>query len=350
MKVLYFKPSNSTFVLVDEQILKNNFITRSYFIKIKKGIGYIFPLLKLLTFLIFVSWRYDVFYTRFSDWHTSLIAFFKRLYHKKLFIVVGGNDVAAIEQISYGVHLSKIRSKFSKYALNNATCLLPNTQSLVYYENRFVADEVVYGGIRYFAPNTNAKIKVIHNGYDPEFWKPIPNSEKKDIALTVAIIKNEKTFKLKGIDKFIQTAEKLPDFKFQIVGISKSFVRENSIHIPQNLEMIEIVSSEELIELFSHAKVFCLFSLSEGMPNVLSEAMLCECIPVGSNVTSIPEIIGDTGFVNQSQSIEEYIANVKKAFVAPPNTAYKCRERIKENYCLSKREQQVTSLIKEYFE
>src|SRR5690606_12191600 len=116
---------NSSFILKDQSILEKNFITRPYRINTSTPIKYFFATIKLILFLIFVSWQYDVFYIRFADWHTAFIAFFKRLFKKKLCVVIGGYDVAAIPEINYGGHLNKIRSKFIKYALYNATCLLP---------------------------------------------------------------------------------------------------------------------------------------------------------------------------------------------------------------------------------
>ena len=38
-------------------------------------------------------------------------------------------------------------------------------------------------------------------------------------------------------------------------------------------------------------------SISEGFPNAVCEAMLCNCIPIGSNVAALPIIIGDAGYI-----------------------------------------------------
>ena len=347
MKIVHFKIRESTFILRDQEILERNFHTRNYHIDTSSQLTYFLALAKLLLFLLFVGWRYDAYYIRFADWHTALLAFFKRLYRKKLFIVVGGYDVAAVKRFNYGAHLNSLQSSFIRYSLNHATCLLPNSESMVYYENRFIQDEIIYGGIRHFAPDTKSRISVVPNGFDSHRFNRLPEIGKRDLAMTVAVLKHEKNYYMKGIDRYIQTAKQLPSFEFLIVGISKEFLNQMEPDLPANLNTVEFASTNELIRLYSEAKVFCLFSLSEGMPNALCEAMLCECIPVGTKVTSIPEIIGETGYVIHTQEQKEYTDNVRMAFNADQQLGKAARQSIVTRYPLGLREEKIVSILSE---
>ena len=345
MKILHFKIKESTFILRDQEILERNFHTRNYQINTSSQATYFMALVKLLLFLLFSGWRYDAYYIRFADWHTALLAFFKRVYRKKLFIVIGGYDVAAIERINYGAHLNSFRSRSIRYSLNHATCLLPNSESMVYNENRFIQDEIVYGGIRHFAPDTRSSISVVPNGFDSYRYKRLPEIERRDMAITVAVVEQETSYYRKGIDTYIQTARQLPAFEFLIVGISKEFVNRLDMDLPTNLKMLAYTSTNELIRLYSESKVFCLFSLFEGMPNALCEAMLCECIPVGTDVSSIPEIIGETGYVIHSREQSEFTEKVKMAFNADHQQGLAARHRIESRYNLGLREKKIVSIL-----
>jgi glycosyltransferase involved in cell wall biosynthesis len=53
----------------------------------------------------------------------------------------------------------------------------------------------------------------------------------------------------------------------------------------------------ELLDLYNSHQFYLQLSTSEGFPNALGEAMTCGCIPIGSAVGAIPEIIGDSGIV-----------------------------------------------------
>lgn len=345
MRIVHFKIRESTFILRDQELLERHFKTRNYRINTASRVAYFFALIKLLFFLLFTGWRYDAFYIRFADWHTALIALFKRLYRKKLYIVVGGYDVAAIRRFNYGAHRNSIQSRFIRYSLNHATCLFPNSDSMVYYENRFIQDEPIYGGIKYFAPETRARIIVVHNGFDSLRFKMQPETVKREMAITVAVVNQEKTYYMKGLDRYIQTARALPGYGFLIVGISNGLLSRLEPDLPANLKTMPPVSTEELIRLYSESKVFCLFSLSEGMPNTLCEAMLCECIPVGTEVTSIPEIIGDTGFIVHSPEPSEFVDKVKMAFHADPRLGLSARQRIASMYSPGMREEKIISIL-----
>jgi glycosyltransferase involved in cell wall biosynthesis len=164
-------------------------------------------------------------------------------------------------------------------------------------------------------------------------------------VLTVAIVNDMKTFYLKGIDKFIQCAGALSAFEFLFIGISPTFVEVNQVNLPENLRVLEPQPYDHLLEYYSEAKVFCLFSLSEGMPNVLCEAMLCECIPVGTNVTSIPEIIGDSGYVISERGVECHIKKLEEALKSELALGKLARKRVMENYSLLERERKIVSII-----
>jgi glycosyltransferase involved in cell wall biosynthesis len=75
----------------------------------------------------------------------------------------------------------------------------------------------------------------------------------------------------------------------------------------------------------------------EGMPSTICEAMLCECIPIGSNVNGIPNIIGDTGIVINNKDISETVNAIKLASKSQAFSGKKSRERIIKNFSLQSR-------------
>ena len=109
--------------------------------------------------------------------------------------------------------------------------------------------------------------------------------------------------------------------------------------------MLDAVKNEELIDIFSSCEFYLQLSMAEGFPNSLCEAMLCECIPIGSNVFSIPEIIGDSGFVLKNRSGDELKQILQQALNADKDVLKKkARLRITENYTLESRKAKLLSL------
>ena len=348
MKVLYIKSSDSTFIKLDQKILEKHFKTYTFFINRKNKIYYIYSMIKLVIYLIINVFKFKVYFTRFADYHTAIIVFFAKLFNIYSIIVVGGYDVKHIPELKYGAYSNAVRSWCTKYSLKNATHLLPNNSTLILDTNTYSFKNPRNFGILQYAPDTKAKIKVIHNGFDINYWLFDDNHIEKNnkYVLTVAFVNNLRSYKIKGLEYYIKAAETLKNYTFFIIGFSQATANKLNIRSPNNLKLIGKISQDELKSYYYRSKIFCLFSLTEGMPNVLCEAMLCKCIPVGSNVNSIPELIDNTGFVVKNKNVDEIVRSIKMAINSDSKLGELARKRIVKNYSLERRENEIVTFIK----
>ena len=65
----------------------------------------------------------------------------------------------------------------------------------------------------------------------------------------------------------------------------------------------------------SAATFYLQLSLSEGFPNALCEAMLCGCIPIVSDVSSMPGIVADKGLVVKHRRVDDVVAVLEQALL-----------------------------------
>ena len=158
------------------------------------------------------------------------------------------------------------------------------------------------------------RVHVIHNGIDPEIYRPQPSPE----TLTRFGIDPSRPFVLfngritrqKGLPLLLAAALKL-DPQYQLVIVASSpdtpeIAAEVSALAGRvsaergNLIWIDhFISREDLIHLHSHASVFVCPSIYEPFGLVILEAMACETPVVASRVGGIPEIVvdGETGYL-----------------------------------------------------
>jgi len=272
--------------------------------------------------------RSDACLSWFAEGHSRWMVFFSRILGRPSLVVVGGYEVAKVPEIEYGSLLDPKKAKTVRYIHEKATRVLPVDGSLK-------EDAVRNMGVG------GDNIVPVHTGHDPA--KFFPKGNKEPMVLTVGYVEKS-TVRRKGLDVFVKAAAHLPDVKFVLIGASdnewSSRLKESA---PANVELVSSVSHEGLLEYYQRAKVYCQLSMYEGLPNALCEAMLCECVPVGTRVCGIPTAIGDTGFYAPVGDPEGAADSIRQALGSDKGRL--ARERIATMFSVEKRERELESII-----
>jgi glycosyltransferase involved in cell wall biosynthesis len=171
----------------------------------------------------------------------------------------------------------------------------------------------------------------------------LPNS-----FVTLASIGDMTRFKLKGIDIVLELARIYPHCTFTIIGIQENITNQ-LIDIPENVFLFPFLAQVEFKDKLLGSEFVLQLSISEGFPNALCEAMLCGCIPIGSSVGAIPRIIDDTGYLIENADIDYIMRKFSDILLLDQERklelAIKARQRIIENFHISKREKDIVELI-----
>ncbi len=346
-QIILIYPNFSTFVEKDFISLKKKAHVLKYeFRPEKQMLKFFYEIIRLKIFLLRNIRKTDIIYCWFAGYHSLLPMIFGKIFKKKAVIIVGGNDAVSIPEIKYGIFYKKgIRALFVKLSYKFSNLILPVNKSLIKGMNYYADKAGIKTGVLYFVKNLKTKLIELPTGYDSTKWYFKGNIRKEQSVVTVAGINNIRTYKLKGIDMFIKVAKMMKETTFIIIGISLKIQELIKKDIPDNLKMYEYIENRKLIDYIAKSKVYCQFSLSEGLPNALCEAMLCECIPVGSDVNGIPDGIGDYGFILKERDVDQAVDLVKKALTSDDVLGKQARQHIIDNFSHEKREQYLYQLL-----
>ena len=166
------------------------------------------------------------------------------------------------------------------------------------------------------------RVHVIHNGIDPEEYRKVSSTD----ALNRHGIDSGKPYLLfvgritrqKGIIYLVHAIPYM-DPNFQIVLCAgapdtpeiaremKDAVERARRKRPDVIWIEEMVDRNAVIELYSHAAVFCCPSIYEPFGIINLEAMACETAVVASAVGGIKEVVvdGETGFLVPLEQMKE---------------------------------------------
>lgn len=341
-KILYIYPEDSTFTRKDITFLSKRFevISPSHNWKHKAAA----PLNFVRQFLFLcrhLKGSVSVF-VMFGGYWSLLPALAGKVTGIPVYVIPGGTDCVSFPSLGYGSLRKPLMRAFIRWSFRLCTELLPVHASLV--ESRYSYHEPAdypAQGYRFFFPGITTPYRVIHNGFDPDFFVCDRYSKRADSFIVVAPVNNMMRIKVKGIDRVLFLAGQFSHCSFTIVGISDTVARALE-PVPGNVVLHPYMPQEEFMALLCENQFVLQLSVSEGFPNALCEAMLCRCIPVGSSVGPVPEIIGDTGFVMESSEREYLVSRFREIILTGSavrqELGRKARERIAEKYHLSLRE------------
>lgn len=347
----YVKPSNSPFIISDQKLLEKHYDIIPFLVRQRgKKWTFFLDLFSLAFFLLRNTGKSEVFICWFGDYHAAIMVLAARILKKKSIIIAGGQEAICYKELGKGVYTKSFRGWCVKYALRNTTLILPNHASLIYHENYFYnSDNPHIDGIRHYVKNIKGEITVVPNGIDFSRIDRNPEIEKiPNLVLTVGSMNTKADFYNKGFDLFIELSRLHPDKEFVLIGVRKAYLGwiEEKFKVSEikNLLFIPTFCPDEILaEYFNKANVYLQVSITEGMPVSLGEAMLCECIPVGSNVNGIPDAIADTGVLVYKRNIFELSEALNKAFTL--NTGVKARQHTLEHFSMEKREEKLISAL-----
>ena len=343
---IYLHPSS--FVREDLEILGRKAELRTFRFGADDKLG---PLELAATFARQLAWLArevrgcDAVYGWFADYHMVLPLLMARLFGKPVAVAVGGFDAIALPSLGYGVFLSGWRAPLARLVLSQADVLLPVSPSLVRSSNTFSEwPSTVEQGIRVFAPESRAEIRVTPTGYDPSRW-PAGPADRPRVITTVGMIDSDRTLRRKGIDLFFSAARLMPDEEFRVVGVPNPDEVRGRYAVSSNVRLIPPVERDDLVAHYHETSVYVQLSRAEGLPNVLCEAMMCGCVPVGSRVFGIPDGIGDAGFVVDTPEPEAIASAIRQALDEAPSRREAARQHIADHFSRTRRQDALHQLV-----
>jgi glycosyltransferase involved in cell wall biosynthesis len=325
--LLFIHNSRSPFVINDLKALaENGRVNRFYYPPTKGVSGNLIHQLRLFAWLMFWLPRSEGAFCWFADMHSFFPAVLSRVFRKPFWVVLGGYDVISMPEYNYGVFSNPVRGLCARLTMRFARRCL-------------AVSEHTAALARKHCPG--ARIEVLPNGADLISGDPL--SPRECLVATVAMIDQRNRIAVKGIDRFLAVAEKLPGIRFILVGLENRH-RHLMPSTPANVEVLPPMSRGQLASFFQKVKVYCQFSRSESFGLTALEAALCGAIPVITPTGALPEVLGEGAFVWNGVDPEAGARLVQEAATATPDL--KWIESLRTRFSLQQRRQRLIEIIR----
>jgi len=149
------------------------------------------------------------------------------------------------------------------------------------------------------------KITIAYPGYDSAKFKMQSVKSKKDYIIYIGTIQPRK-----NLIRLMEAVARIDGLKLIIVG-KTGWEYEEILDTPKKLgiedrvEFKGYVATDKLVGLLAGASAFVLPSLWEGFGIPVVEAMACGTPVIVSNVSSLPEVVGEAGILVDPYSVDQ---------------------------------------------
>lgn len=343
-KIIFVAPALNAFIQSDLEIFQSEYQVKTNVYNWKNKILTPFYLIHQFFFMLVQIPTAKAVVIEFGGYWSLSPSLLGKFFKTPVYIILHGTDCAHLPSISYGSLRKKWINKFCRLSYKNAKRLLPVSDSLAKTNNTYnlnILDQKQ--GFQHFFSNVLTPYTTIHNGINASSWEC--ESVPRELNSFVSVFTNSQ-FQLKGGDLILRAAEKFPDFSFYMVGVEPS---DQFKDIPKNVQLLGRLTPIELKKVFQKCEFHFQLSMFEGFGLALCEAMLSGCIPIGSSVNFIPEIIGKTGHILQTHNANQLFKIVEKASKAANKNelSIQARQRIIDQFPLDKRRDQLLKVIRD---
>lgn len=330
MKILFVHQGLQSFVKKDLDILQEAHEVRV--IEWKGGLGGIVTNLLPL-------WKGTVWCDLTFSWFGKLNAFFTVLFSKLLrkgsVVVAGGDDVGIwiYRGRKHFLCSHPVKRWFPRFIFRNADWVIAISGSN-------------YDDVLANAGASKEKVELIYHGFDNRFFKKAEGVKRlSNRIITVSHVTKE-NFVRKGVELFIHAAMLLPEYEFIVVGQLEEDPVDLAGSLPVNVFFAGPKYGKELVEVMSSACVYVQASYWESFGCSLAEAMLCECVPVVSRLTSLPEVASDSAYYIDKMNPDELAKMIVAASKDKVMGKY-ARQRIVDIFPLEKRENKILEKLRQ---
>lgn len=183
------------------------------------------------------------------------------------------------------------------------------------------------------------KIAVASLGVEDSFKEEVVYSERENIIGYVGRLNREK-----GVLNLIESVPILKNTNYEFILVGDGAEKDRIIefieeyHLQDRITLLGFVDRARMVELMNSFRMLIIPSYTEGLPNVLLEAMACGTPVAATAVGGIPDVIDDgrNGYLMRDNnpntiatSIDRFISNQNKGDLS------KCAiNSIKQNYSM----------------
>ncbi len=316
MTITFVGPAQSRFVQNDIEILRRQHALRIVDANMGRGRSAGVNLLKMEWEIVRNLFGSQAILFWFADYYSLIPTIIARLLGKKVYVIAGGFDVTYIPEVKSGARVRPMRWFLVRNTHRFATKVFPVSN----YAQHLLDTNSVHHG-----PS-----QVIYNAVDMKRF-PFGAGKRDPVVITVTQLDIVLDYLLKGIDVFIKTAAAMPDVRFELIGIrgeALTHARSEAAGLT-NITISEgPVAYEKLLEYYHTASTYCQLSMDETFGVATAEAMSCGCIPVVSEVPSLREVTGETGYVVDRTDLGAIAAAIRKSFEADETARRACSEYV----------------------